>query len=202
MDNQEQFTQNAPGRLKGLLTRRNIFIVFIMVVGFELIWGYSNLFGPNIFTNKTTPEPKLTTMSLIPFNNTVKVGEKITVGVSLLSNKSVDGFDVIVSYDPALLSVEATGSAKPFLAGSLFNDYPQNLLDKDLGKITVSGISNQPVTPNGFLGSVIFIAKAPGLAKISLDFTPLSTTDTNVTETKTGNDILDKVENVELNILP
>ena len=44
--------------------------------------------------------------------------------------------------------------------------------------------------------------KAPGKAKIAFDFTPGSTTDSNVIETKTAQDILGSVTDLEVNITP
>ena len=72
------------------------------------------------------------------------------------------------------------------------------------GKITVAGITQAQggVLANGLFGTVVFQAKAAGQAKISLDYTPGSTIDSNVTESETVEDVLDKVENLEINILP
>lgn len=193
--------------MEKFLTKRNIFILLSVVILAEVIWAGWTLFKP-------TPPPELTTQSAVvqskPVTITLQspktqlsVGEKFTVSINIFSDKLTDGTDLIILYDPKILSVEGQGTAKvPVLLGTLYSDYPINKLDDTAGRITVSGISNKPggVNPSGLFGSVIFQAKSPGLAKISLDFTAGSTADTNVTETGSGKDVLEKVNNLEIKI--
>lgn len=196
--------------IQKLLTRKNIFIILGVVILAEVLWASWTLFRP------TPPSPtqtaiapvvklKPTTVSLVSEKISLKKGEKITVSVNISSNSKTDGVDLVITYDPKLLSVETIGQTKqPVIAGTIYNDYPLNSLDQALGRITVSGITDVPggVLADGLFGSLVFVGKNFGSAKISLDFSPGSTADSNVTETGTGKDVLEKVESLEINILP
>lgn len=189
------------------LTGRTILIILGLVIVGEIIWAAMTLF-------KGTPTPPLnnqqafkktpTAISLQTSNPQVKVGEKFTVSINFSSNTPSDGTDLIVLYDPALLSVIAPINNEPVALGTLYNDYPINKLEANLGKITVSGVSNkiEGSVPNGLFGKIEFQAKSAGISKIRLDFTPERTVDTNVIESATGKDVLEKVNDVEVNILP
>lgn len=125
-----------------------------------------------------------------------KVGEQISISINISSAKRVDGVDLIISFDPKVLS------AQPTIFGTIFSDYPQNRIDQTLGKVSISGITTQTggVIPKGEFGKVFFVAKAVGTTKIAFDFTPGKTADTNVSETGTGKDILEKVNELEIKI--
>lgn len=184
-----------------LLTRRNIFIVLGVVIAAEVLWASLALFQTNRQIGETPPvatKPQPTQIELQTDKTAVKVGEQFTVSVYVLSDKLTDGVDLIINYDPQLLS------ASPFILGSLYNEYPFSTIDSKEGKITVSGIatSTDGVKPNGLFGSIVFNAQAAGQAAISLEFTPASTVDTNVIEKGTGEDILESVKNLTISINP
>lgn len=185
-----------------ILTKRNLFIVLGVIIAAEIIWaGWSIFKGttPQVSTQETpSGEPVQTTVTLTSDKASLKLGEKATVSINLSSNSKTDGLDLIITYDPKLLS------AKPVTLGTLYSDYPQNVLDDKAGRISVSGITGQAggILADGLFGKVEFRAKAPGVAAISLEFTPGESSDSNVTESGTGKDILEKVNNLELNILP
>lgn len=191
------------------LTRRNIFIVLGVVVLLEVLWALRILIRPTPPPPSPTTAPvvklKPTTITLEASKNDIRVGEKITVSVNISSDKKTDGTDLLITYDPKLLSVEKIGqTGQPVIVGTIYNDYPLNGLDAKAGRITVSGITDTSggVLTDGLFGSVVFVAKNPGPAKISLEFSPGSTADSNVTESGSGKDVLEKVEGLEINILP
>lgn len=184
-----------------LLTRRNIFMVLGVVVGIELLWaGWSLIksnaqFTPTIPVTDQTPL-RQTAVTLSSSKTEYKVGDAIIVDINIFSTKQVDGADLIISFDPKVLTV------KPVTLGTIFSDYPQNTIDATLGKVSISGITAQPggVKPNGEFGKLNFVVKAAGVAKISFDFTPGQTVDTNLIESGTGKDILETVNELEINI--
>lgn len=185
-----------------ILTRKNIFIVLGVIIALEVIWAVWFL----VKGVQLQGQPALTTQ--VPLKQTAitlsspkleyKAGDKVTVDISITSSKKVDGVDLIIIYDPKVLT------AQPAILGTIFSDYPQNSVDQTLGRVSISGITTQQggVIPKGEFGKVTFVTKALGVTKISLDFTPGKTVDTNVIETGTGKDILGKVNELELNILP
>lgn len=184
--------------IKEFLTRKNIFIALGVVIALEIIWAGFTLLKPAPGVEPPPALSQTSTISLQSSQTNFKVGEKITVEINLSSGKKVDGADILINYDPKILS------AKPVTAGGVFSDFPTNKVDENLGRITVSGITDKSggVLANGLLGSVEFVAKASGATQISLEFTPGSTSDSNLTESGTGKDILEEVSDLELTILP
>lgn len=186
--------------LQKFLTRKNIFMVLGAVITVEVIWAALSLVKSPAPTNETIKLTvvKAPTISLLSSKTSLKVGEKVTVDINFSSGKKVDGADILINYDPKILS------AQPVIKGTIFPDFPVSKVDEKSGRITVSGITDQRggVLANGLFGSVEFSAKAAGTARISLEFTPLSTADSNLTESGTGKDILEKVSDLEVTILP
>lgn len=190
-----------------------IFIILGLVVAGEAIWAISNFIPrnqsapslPTVNTVNTVVAPSSAVVSLSADNTSVKVGDKITVVINVSANKSTDGTDLIIDYDQALLTVDSQNEKKvPVITGQIYGDYPINTIDQTNGKITVSGITSSPsgVVTNGVFGTINLIAKAAGAAKLKLEFTKGSTTDTNVIETGTSKDILDSVQDLTINITP
>lgn len=193
--------------IQKLLTRKNIFIVLGVVILAEVLWASWTLFRPSPPSSTATSVPvvkvKPTTVTLISDKTSLKKGEKMTVSINISSNKKTDGTDLVLIYDPKLLSVETVGSSKqPVIAGGIYEDFPLNSVDQVAGRITVSGITDDPggVLAEGLFGSIVFVGKAPGVANISLDYSPSSTADSNVIESGTGKDVLEKVEGLEVSI--
>ncbi len=191
-----------------LLTRKNIFIILGLVILVEVLWALGTLIRPTPTPQTpttTAPAVKLkpTTVNLQAAKTSLKVGEKITVSMNISSDKKTDGTDLVITYDPKLLSVETVGTTKqPVIAGVIYSDYPLNSLNQATGRISVSGITDTPggVLADGLFGSVVFVGKTAGSAQISLEFSPGSTADSNVTESGSGKDVLEKVESLEVSI--
>ncbi len=189
-------------QISKLLTRRNIFIALGAIIALEVIWAGWFL----IQSNQNVPRPVVSTQAAIqPTSITLssdkseyRVGDEVIVSVTLSSSRKVDGADLIISFDPKVLT------AREATLGTIFSDYPQNKVDVSLGKVSVSGITSQQggIVPSGEFGRIAFLVKATGTTKISLDFSLGVTVDTNVIESGTGKDILETVNQLELNILP
>lgn len=182
-------------------------VIATLVIG-ELVWAGWSLTRSKFQSNNSSqevvnaPQSKKPSISLMASETNLKVGDKVTVTATIYSPKATDGVDLVINFDPRLLQVESSASVGPVTPSTLYSDYPANQLDDQKGEIFMSGISSKPggVTPNGVLGTMVFVAKAPGKAKISLGFKKGNTTDSNITEAKTAQDILEVVNNVELNI--
>lgn len=178
-----------------------IFIIIGIVVAVEIIWAVKSL-NKNIPLPVVADPPKVASIQnasiiLTVPKTTYKVGEKIPVSINIDSTKATDGTDVILTYNPSLLKVTV-----PVAVGTIYDDYPLNSVDEKTGKVSISGISSTPdgKIVQGVFGTATFIAKALGKTIISVDFTKGSTTDSNVTETKSAKDLLGKVGNVEVEI--
>lgn len=221
-DYSEKKASEGKVSLRKFLQRRNLIIVLALVLLAEGVWAALTLSQaqiskqlPAVLNQETpkTPSAKVSTVSSAPQatlslsapKTTLKVGEKMTVTVNISSAKRTDGSDIVILYDPTQLSVVTQGSAKaPLQIGSVYSDFPLNSLDEKKGRIAASGITQagSGVVPSGIFGTVVFQAKTAGAAKVSLDYTPGSTIDSNVIENKTAKDLLEKVENLELYITP
>lgn len=149
-------------------------------------------------TQTDSPTPAVIILSTS--KNSVKVGEIFAVSINISSKNRSAGTDIIMIYDPNLLSVEVGTSDKPVQVGSIYQDYPVNSNDSNNGRIVVSGISSQSEgsLTSGLFGVVNFKAKKSGKTAISLDFAKGSTTDSNVTESESSTDILEAVQNAEV----
>lgn len=186
-------------------------IAIFLVVG-EMAWAGWTLTRP--LPQKAVSEPvsesavpskleEKTILSLVTPKSGIKVGEKFTVSINVFSVKRTDGIDVVINYDPRILSVvKNSPQGQTVSTGKIYTDYPLNIVDEQLGRIAVSGINSSidGVIPKGEFGSVVFVPKRPGPTKISFEFTPSNTTDSNVIENKTAKDILDGVQNLDINI--
>ncbi|QQG43244.1 MAG: hypothetical protein HYW45_03515 [Candidatus Daviesbacteria bacterium] len=190
-----------------------VFILLGLVIVGEVIWAISQLTTvglPTQTNNATVPKNVVTPVSIAQVTlssdkTSVKVGDKITVAINVSANKETDGTDLIINFDPTLLNVDTQNEKKvPVVTGQIYPDYPVNSLDSAKGKITVSGIASAPggVVTNGVFGTLNLMAKAPGTAKLTLEFTKGSTTDTNVIEAGVGTDILNSVSDLTINITP
>lgn len=178
-------------------------IIAAIIIG-EVIWAGWTLLKPSVapkVVSKASSSKQAGKASIVlqAAKSNIKVGEKVAVTATIASDKPAAGMDLVVSFDPNLLSVE--NKSLPVTTTTLLDDYPFNQLDEG-GKISVSGISSSDTGKvlNGILGTITFVAKAPGKTKVTVDFTKGSTVDSNVTDAKTAKDLLNEVKNVELNI--
>lgn len=195
--------------IKDILTNKKVIIPLIVaIIVIEAVWAISVLYQPaqKPIPRSTTPLPvveKKATLSLIASKTSPRVGEQVVVDVVVFSPQPTDGTDIIIGYDPNVLSFNKPGRSAVAL-DNLYDNYPVNSVDEKLGRIVVSGISSKVggVVPKGRFGSVTFTAKKAGKTQIAFEFTPGATTDSNVVETKTAKDLLGQVTDVELNIIP
>lgn len=195
---------------KKLPIKQIIFVLIALVIVGEIAWvGWSIYSAVSAQTSAGTEArsaPGLTenlaSLTLKTNKTTFSIGEKIPVDILVSSVRNTDGTDIVIYYDSKLLSVDTVDDTTPVISGLIYSDYPINRTDSQNNRVEFSGItvSQDGVRPNGVLGTVTFTAKASGKAKIWFDFTPGSTTDSNVVESKTAEDILSKVENLEINI--
>lgn len=193
-------------QLSNLLANKKLIFIFIGIILLaELVWAGLSLFRGNApDSTKASSGQSMagSTLSLNASKTSLKVGESITVAINVSSSVATDGMDVILSYDPKLLSVTLGPGKIPVAVGTIYNDYPLNQVDEGVGRIAVSGITSQVggIVARGTVGAVTFTAKASGKAKVAFDFTPGSTTDSNIIETKTAQDVLGSVTDLEVNI--
>ncbi len=208
MDNQNPNVFYTPEALrpqtKSWFKPKFIFIALLAVVAIEIVLAVKTLLTP-IPHQKVSGPAALTDASLSlqvskAVASGVKVGDNFTVGVILSTggHRTV-GTDVVLRYDPAYLEA----STSVFTKGIIYSDYPSVSVDNKAGVIRASGIvtsGNVNFGGEGPFGKLLFKAAKVGKTTISSDFTKGLTTDSNVTEVGTLQDVLGKVNNLEINI--
>ena len=139
------------------------------------------------------------------------------------SSNVVSAVDVVIEYDSTKLEVQDADANTPGIQigeGTIFATYVGNSVDSCgssnpncRGKITLSGIAydpnllpavppHNPVTIPGVFATISFKPIAQGSANVNFDFTSGVTTESNVIEIGTAQDILASVSNVNFTILP
>lgn len=198
-------TQTAPpansGNGKKWLPGIIYIVLGILLVG-AIIWAARILMAP-IPKNPIPPLQPVQGASLVLQSNkaTFQEGEIVPVQIKLSTGgRSINGADVVLEYDPKML--EASPSAF-FQKGTIFSDYPSAQVDSTKGIIKISGISSasaEGFTGIGFFGTVNLETKQTGETSVKVQYTSGATTDSNVVESSTAKDVLDKVYNLDLNI--
>lgn len=185
-----------------------IYLVVIGIIILELVYAGWLFLNPTqksdlrqgaVVKNTETPSPALILSSN---QKTVKSGDKIDIKIIVsTAGKVIEAADVQLNYDPALLSLEGSASAM-FKPGKIFNDYPlKDFSQKGVVRISaISGLNKPGVSGIGTFGGLTFKAQQNGKTRISLDYQPNTTTDSNLIEKKSAQDILSKVTDLELEI--
>jgi hypothetical protein len=195
---------------------KKIIIIGIIILIAEIIFGI--IYLSNSYKSKASPEepaPKSTLISLpsptstsssasfkiISPKTTFKKGETIALTIDIdTDNKSTTAADMVLQYDPVFLKPVKVTS--PFEKGTAYEKLVFNALDPKLGIATTSAISevNKNFSGEGSLVSISFTALKAGSSEVIVKYSPNATTDSNIVSE--GKDILAKVENLKLEILP
>lgn len=192
------------------INKKTAVILVAAILLTEIIWAVKTLNLMSVIT-PAKPSPQIPavykskpkgSIALQAPKREFKVGEKIIVAINISSLLPTDGADVILKYDPGILTVVSDGKT-PVVTGNLYPSFPLNRLDSKNGQVNISGISaDKAITPQGVMGWVSFTAVKSGSTIIGIDFTPGSTIDSNITESNTGKDILEEAANLSLTVLP
>ncbi len=197
------------------MTIKKVILIGLIVIMLEAIGGYIYLTyrkeipSINIPTSSQSAEVKSIDPQSKPLLalktdlDMIKKNGTFTVSAVLEGNgNNASASDLTIRYDPKMVALVATNSAKPFTESPIFQKTVYNSLDAKTGLATVSAVSEteQSLPERGFLTTMIFKALKVGPTEITIVFTPGETRDTNiVSESK---DILGSVENLSLNIQP
>lgn len=177
-------------------------VVAVIVLG-EIGWTLSTLskpVGSKTAQSVASPPAQKVTAKLILSrldSSEIKVGSSFNVAITEESPAPTDGVDVILKYDPKVLSAE------PVKVTQIYSQYPVNSVDAEAGRVILSGIKT--IKGEGFvgrseLGTITFKAISAGQTAISFDYQPSSTTDSNIIDSLSGQDILEEVTNLNLQV--
>lgn len=138
------------------------------------------------------------TLSLSPSAGTFNRGCSYAVKINLDTQSAItDGTDAILFYEASKFNVTTSSITN----GTIYPDYPGNVVDSQAGKIAISGLASvsQGYSGSGTLATINFKVNdnAPaGVTTIRFDFDPNNkgkTTDSNVVERGTVVDVLNSV---------
>lgn len=139
-------------------------------------------------------------LRLSPSSGSFGVGSVFTVSIVLdTAGAAVQGVDVDrLHYNPSLLEVlddNPSQSGVQITAGALMPVTVANSVDAAGGRILFSQITTGGTnfSGSGTLAQIRFLARATGSANVAIDFTPGSTSDSNVASL--GQDVLSSVGN-------
>lgn len=179
-----------------------VFLIFGVVIIIELFLGIRALLQPVKPKEKEVALPVVSEEASGKFTleapqKEYRVGELIPVSVNLnVGNKMADGADLVLKFDPNKLD-----SAPSITKGSIFPEYP--VVKSDGGEVRMTAITSLgggSFSGSGIFATIIFRAKAVGSTSVSFDFTPGSTTDSNIFGPAGYGDMLKEVGNLEVNI--
>jgi hypothetical protein len=166
----------------------------------QYFYKFGQIAGMSVFLFLFAAGAKAATLSLSPATQTVNVGDTLTVQVLLdTQGANIDGLDIqALNYNPynlQLISAAAAGQPAQIQAGTLMPNTLANSVDTTNGKILFSQITNPGSTysGSGVLATLNFKALVAGNTKLTFDFTPGGTTQSDVASQ--GNNILTSVVN-------
>ncbi len=201
MDNLPAQDNIIKPKLKSFFGPKIVFVVLGIVILVELIYAVRALtvhVTPLPVRNISNQKP-VAKISLMTAKTNLKVNDIVPVSVVLNSGQhSLGGVDLIVHYDPKILEVVPAEIIK----GKIFDEYPLISVDKVKGLISISGVSSlkNSFTGTGDFATINLRTKLSGKTSLTVDFTKGSTTDSNLVDLSTSQDVLESVDNLELNI--
>lgn len=125
-------------------------------------------------------------------------GQEFTTDIVMdTGGNEAGGGGAILKFNPVFLEVVN------ITPGIIFDDYPLAFKDNDKGVVKISGIAGS--TDNLFKGkdkfaSVTWRSKASGTTSVTFDFTPGSTTDSNIAVKFGNGDVLSSVGSLNVTI--
>jgi hypothetical protein len=172
-----------------------LFMIFQAAMLFISRLGSQNLKFAEIPINvDRTPS-----ITLNPEKNTLSVGQTGNLTIDYFTaNKTIQGIDVVLKYDPSALEF----APNFFSAGPVFTQYPiTQISPSDTIRISaVATVSQIGFNGSGTLGTIQFVAKKIGQTKIEIVYQENQTTETNLVELQSGQEILQLVKGATIDI--
>ncbi len=134
------------------------------------------------------------TLSLSPESGQFEFVQNATypVGIVLDSGgKSVDGVDVVITYDPQKVQIVG-GKVNPT---NVFSEVPLNQVNTQTGTIRFSALTFDPQPVTGVVGTFSFRPLSAGEVNFVLVYSQGATTDSNIAEHGSASDVLGNVMN-------
>ena len=211
--------ESAVARVRRILreNKKKVFTILVVILILESLWavsyvlstkGSSKTNGSKQFTLFKKEIASLSFKLNTGTTDTITVNSPFTVDIVLDSrDRQVNGVDVIVLYDPQILSVVDSNQAVPGIQvenGTLFRTLLVNNVDENTGRITLtlSRLNKQTpaITGTGTLASITFLPQQIGTTTFSFLFDETKTNTSNVIEAETSSNILTNTNDVSIEI--
>lgn len=201
MEPEQQIKDKIPSVRK--LFSFKILLLIVVIVG--AVEGYFLLKGQS--RSVLPPPPQIEGIKggeiiLLSSKDTLKVNEGVRVSIKISTGgHPTRGTDVILKFDPNYLEAATSSIYK----SRIYPEFPQVSLDNKSGTLRISAVSpdaNKTFNGVGTLAFLDFKAKQVGKTTISIEFERDETGDSNIIEAGTSNDILEKVNQLNINITP
>ncbi len=177
-------------------------ILLVVALGVRFFAGNKpqNTSGGNITNTQVKKNTNLSgKVSLAADKISYRVGENIEVAILYAApGKKLDGIDVVLRYDPRIVSVLG------FTEGNTFKIYPRKDIDNKEGSVTVTALDSTSVEalPQNklALGKLQLLAQKAGTAQINFDFTTGGTNKTTLIEAASSQNILGEATGVTIRV--
>lgn len=184
---------------------RILFALLILFIIYQIFRAVTTLIQPSSkvpSADSSTLSSTVPEIALSSSKSEYQINEQITVPIKITTlGHPVIGIDLVIKYDPKILIATDNASIKAFQKGNVFNEFPISLVDSSEGVIRISGIastSGKGFNGSGTFGTLVFTGHSTGKTQLTIEFTPKSTTDSNMVDLKSGEDILQRVQNLSL----
>lgn len=172
-----------------------VWLFYALSTGYIKQLGFLSAFG--IPLQKKVKLLQWGSLEFAPIQNTYSVGEKKTTTVVFKGmNIKVASFGLVIHYDPKTIKIIDIQPIKKatILAGKK--------IDAKAGTLTASILmpAGEFIETDQEIASIQWQAIAEGEGNLTFDFTPQTTTDTNIGEFGTGNDLLTSIVNAQYSI--
>ncbi len=136
------------------------------------------------------------TLSMSPSTGNYRVGQSFTVTIQGNSGGlALDGVDIVLHYDPLVLSVNS------ITAGSIFPNTPVQANDPSIGEIHISSHSNgQPIVVSGSLASIQFTVIGSGQTNVTFDYNSGSNARSDMSQNGNPGQVLGSVSNATFTV--
>ena len=124
-------------------------------------------------------------------------GEEFTVDlIADVGENSADGVDIVLSYDPTMVSLVQVNETKAF------TNYTKSQELEGLLRLTALADKDEPVVGINVVASLIFEALQEGESRIEFSLGEGDTIESNIASRLSGQDTLSTVDNLLLNVTP
>lgn len=208
MDNFNISTNNPyiePEKKNFFKSHKIIFLILGLIILIEVIYAVRVLIAPasSPALSQTEEQPESGgKISLTAARTAYNKSDIVSISVKINTGRhDISGADLIVSYNPQILEA----SSSDLIKGNIFDEYPLISADQSKGIVSISGIAGVNNRTGGFKGSgefavINFKAKKPGSAVLAVSFQKGSTTESNLVEAGTSQNILEAVDNLEIEV--